>query len=89
MAAAARVQQQLEDNWSSSRQHNVFPRVQIEYIYNRQRAQQGLPQAQAAAVSGRRQRGVGGDQEDAELILPRLDVEVSMMLRITREGSDG
>ncbi len=88
MAAAARVQQQLEDNWSSSRQHSVFPRVQIEYIYNRKRAEQGRPQAQAqaAAVSGRRQRGVGGDQEDA---VTQLNVEVSIMLHTIMEGSDG
>ena len=29
MAAAAAVKQQLEDNWSNSRQHNVFPRAQM------------------------------------------------------------
>ena len=42
MAAAAAVKQQLEDNWSNSRQHNVFPLAQIDYIMRRKRAQQGL-----------------------------------------------
>ena len=38
MAAAAAVKQQLEDNWSNSRQHNVFPLAQIDYIMRRKRA---------------------------------------------------
>ncbi|PSC67492.1 KRAB-A domain-containing 2-like [Micractinium conductrix] len=75
MAAAAAVKQQLEDNWSNSRQHNVFPLAQIDYIMRRKRAQQGLTVTQAPAASGRRRRGAGGDQEDAELVLPRWDVE--------------
>ncbi|PSC69351.1 zinc finger domain containing [Micractinium conductrix] len=75
MAAAAAVKQQLEDNWSNSRQHNVFPLAQIDYIMRRKRAQQGLTVTQAPAASGRRWRGAGGDQEDAELVLPRWDVE--------------
>ena len=79
MAAAAAVKQQLEDNWSNSRQHNVFPLAQIDYIMRRKRAQQGLTVTQAPAASGRRRRGVGGDQEDAELVLPRWDVEVSIL----------
>ncbi|PSC70182.1 KRAB-A domain-containing 2-like [Micractinium conductrix] len=41
----------------------------------RKRAQQGLTVTQAPAASGRRRRGAGGDQEDAELVLPRWDVE--------------
>ncbi|PSC70085.1 KRAB-A domain-containing 2-like [Micractinium conductrix] len=69
------VKQQLEDNWSNSRQHNVFPLAQIDYIMRRKRAQQGLTVTQAPAASGRRRRGAGGDQEDAELVLPRWDVE--------------
>ncbi|PSC75630.1 cyclin-H1-1 isoform X1 [Micractinium conductrix] len=76
MAAAAAVKQQLEDNWSNSRQHNVFPLAQIDYIMRRKRAQQGLTVTQAPAASGRRRRGAGGDQEDAELVLPRWDVEL-------------
>ena len=79
MAAAAAVKQQLEDNWSNSRQHNVFPLAQIDYIMRRKRAQQGLTVTQAPAASGRRRRGAGGDQEDAELVLPRWDVEVSIL----------
>ncbi|PSC71686.1 KRAB-A domain-containing 2-like [Micractinium conductrix] len=71
----AAVKQQLEDNWSNSRQHNVFPLAQIDYIMRRKRAQQGLTVTQAPAASGRRRRGAGGDQEDAELVLPRWDVE--------------
>ncbi|PSC72871.1 putative ATP-dependent DNA helicase HFM1 isoform B [Micractinium conductrix] len=53
MAAAAAVKQQLEDNWSNSRQHNVFPLAQIDYIMRRKRAQQGLTVTQAPAASGR------------------------------------
>ena len=81
MAAAAAAKQQLEDNWSNSRQHNVFPLAQIENITRRKRAQQGLTLMQAPAASGRRQRGAGGAQEDAELLLPRWDVEVSILYR--------
>ncbi|PSC68029.1 aquaporin SIP1-2 [Micractinium conductrix] len=49
----AAVKQQLEDNWSNSRQHNVFPLAQIDYIMRRKRAQQGLTVTQAPAASGR------------------------------------
>ena len=79
MAAAAAAKQQLEDNWSNSRQHNVFPLAQIEYVMRRKRAQQGLTVLQAPVTSGRRQWGAGGDQEDAELLLPRWGVEVSIL----------
>ncbi|PSC72915.1 DEAD-box ATP-dependent RNA helicase 24 [Micractinium conductrix] len=85
MAAAAAVKQQLEDNWSNSRQHNVFPLAQIDYIMRRKRAQQGLTVTQAPAASGRRRRGAGGDQEDAELVLPRWDVEPKELSRLLRQ----